>query len=430
MGFLADFRAATRANLMRAFRMSGSSATTALNHLEDLGLLVASSEKNLYVTERCVQMLAARDRVDVGRLVEVTYLDPEGEAAIRERDHDSAVAEVAAWLRGAGMQVAAGWRWVVSWDDGQLVPDLWVLLMVPGREEGIWIPIEVEFSAKSKKRIEEKLRSYRLAPIRLNQTFPILVITGEAMPAKRFDDQAGDLPILTTTLKEFRTGVWEGPESVWRRKGRPVGLSSLAEEYYGHLRQETGRELDYSTPSLEVWDKLIGKESIWSDFQTAGIDDDIDLEWPSIDPPPISPTPPSAPVGKASTAQEKVLDEARAEPSANNPVSTPLPPTPPPVPVGKAATPQDWGRQRSHVLSRVDSLVARADSRAYISLKQGKLTEEERLCLHRVRAIITYGANRHFQAEDILVEKWLQICLRLKDMHLRAIRSSRPTLLY
>ena len=146
---------------------------------------MGEKEKNLYITQRGRDMLAARDRVDAGRLVEVTHLDPEGEDAVRERRHDSAVA---AAFRRAGMPVVAGWRWVVSWHDGQLVPDLWVLLPVPGREEGIWVPVEVEFTATAQRRIEEKYRSYRLARVRLGKSFPILVITGEALPAKRFDD--------------------------------------------------------------------------------------------------------------------------------------------------------------------------------------------------------------------------------------------------
>ena len=40
-----------------------------------------------------------------------------------------------------------------------------------------------------------------------------------------------------------------------------------------------------------------------------------------------------------------------------------------------------------------------------------------------VRAIITYGANRHNQAEEPRVEQSLQRCLMLEDQHLQAIRS-------
>ena len=348
-------------------------------------------------------MLAARDRVDAGRLVEVTHPHPEGEAATRERRHDSAVAEIAATFLGAGMQVAAGWRWVVSWADGQLVPDIWILLPVPGREEGIWVPVELEFSAKGERRIEEKLRSYRLAQVRLGRTFPLLVITGEALPAKRFDNLAGDLPLAATTLKEFLTGVWEGPESVWQRRGDPVGLSDIAREHTApHLRQPTGRSLDCSKPSLEDRMELIRKESIWSDPTTE------DLGW---EPPPAIDLPPQA---------------ESAERSENAPVSaptSPTPPSPPPAPVGRAPTTQDRARQRREVLSRIDWLVATADSRAAIRLQQDDLTEEERICLRRVRAIITYGANRDCGAGERLVEQSLRHCLRMEDEHMRAIRS-------
>ena len=400
--FLSDFRAATKENMRKAFRMSGSSVTTALDHLEARGLITSVGE-NLYVTQRGVDMLAARDRVDASRLVEVTHLDPEGEAATRERRHDSTVAAVAGAFRGTGIPVVAGWRWMVSWHDGQLVPDLWALLPVPGREEGIWVPVEVEFTATAQRRIEEKYRSYRLAPVRLNQTFPILVITGEEKAAQRFDDQAGDLPVLTTTLKAFLTGVWEGPESVWRRKGGPVGLSDIAREHTApHLRQPTGRSLDCSKPSLEDRMELIRKESIWSDPTTE------DLGW---EPPPAIDLPPQA---------------ESAERSENAPVSaptSPTPPSPPPAPVGRAPTTQDRARQRREVLSSISWLAARADSRAGIRLKHDDLTEEERICLRRVRAIITYGANRDCGAGERLVEQSLRHCLRMEDEHLRAIRS-------
>ena len=407
--FLSEFRAATRANLVTAFHMSRGAATTALDRLKDRGL-VTSVEKNLFVTPRGLEVLAARDRVDAGRLVEVTHLDPEGADAIRERRHDSAVAEVAAAFLGAGIPAVAGWRWVVSWHDGQLVPDLWVQVPAPGREEGIWVAVEVEFSAKTETRIEkEKLRSYHLAPIRLNETFPLLVITGEALPAKRVDDLAGDLPMLATTLTAFLTGVWEGPESVWRRKGRPVGLSDIAREHRPHLWQRTGQSLDYSKPSPEVWERFLGEESIWSDPLTEG----FAQGFPPIDP-------------QLQAELDLVLNEAKAGASANEPVSAPTPPTPPPAPVRKASTAEDRALQRSRALKSIDWLVASADRNAGADLKSGDLSDAERLCLRRVRAIITYGANRHNEVEEKLAEPSLQRCLMLEDKHRHAVRSRGP----
>ena len=403
--FLGEFRGATRANLVRAFHMAGGGVTTVLGRLADRGL-VASVGNHFYVTQRGLKLLAARDRVEVGRLVEVTHQDPEGEDAIRERRHDSAVAGAAAAFRGAGIPVAAGWRWVVSWKDGQLVPDLWVQLPVPGREEGIWVAVEVEFSAKTKRRIEDKLRSYRLAPFRLDTTFPVLVITGEPLPARRFDDLAGDLPLMVTTLKEFLTGVWEGPESVWRHKARPVALNDIPMEHRARLWQCTGRSLDYSQPSLEVWKRLIREEFIWSDPPTEGVDRTF---------------PPFFNQAKI----DRLRDEPKAGPTATKPVvSAPMPPTPPPAPVGEAPDAEEQARRRHQILSRIDPLVATADDNAARRLKRGDLSDAERLCLSRVRAIITYGANRHNQAGKQLVEESLLRCLRLQDQHREAVRSA------
>ena len=260
-------------------------------------------------------------------------------------------------------------------------------------------------------------------------------------PAKRFDDQAGDLPVLTTTLKEILTGVWEGPESVWRRRGHTVGLSDFAREHSApHLRQPTGRSLDFSKPSSETWARLIGKEFLWSDPQT----EDLDWEPPPMDPQlqakmdrvrrvlnegkagpstnkpvsaPTPPTPPPTPVGKAATAQDHVLHETPAVPPASRPLAAPAPPAPSP------ATAQDRAQQRWEVLSKINSLVAEADRIAKRRLGKTDLTDAERLCLQRVRAIITYGAAEQLAVAEHVVEKMGQDCLKLKDQHHHAVRS-------
>ena len=71
-------------------------------------------------------------------------------------------------------------------------------------------------------------------------------------------------------------------------------------------------------------------------------------------------------------------------------------------------------------------MVAQADSLARIRLRREDLTEEERLCLQRVQAIITYGANRDCGAEERLVQQSLQHCLMLKERHLHALRARNP----
>ena len=407
--FLCDFRAATKANLATAFHMSRGAVNTVVDHLIEQGMFT-SVGKNLYITPRGKEALAALDRIEDFRLVEVTYLDPMGEDAVTERRHDTAVADVGAKFRGAGYPVMAGWRWVVPISDGQLVPDIWVRLPVPGREEGIWVAVEVEFSAENPKRIEnKKLRSYRLAPVRLNQTYPLLVITGKALAAQRFDDLAGDLPMLTTTVREFLTGIWEGPESVWRRKGRPQGLSDLAGGHWPHLRQETGRSIDKNSPSFEVRFKLIMEESIWSDPQTEDFD---------------APLPPMGP--KLSEVIRPVTNEATAEVSASKPVPATTPPPSYPAPVRKAPSAEDRALGRRQMLGRVNELLAVADEFAGRRLNLGGLSDADRLCLMRIKAIISYGSYRHNLGDGQIADHLLQVCLELQDEHHRAVRSGKP----
>ena len=237
------------------------------------------------------------------------------------------------------------------------------------------------------------------------------MITGESLPAKRFDELAGDLPMLTTTLKQFLTGVWEGPESVWRREGLPVGLSEIAREHRARLWQPTGRSVDHSQPSPEVWDRLMMQESIWSDPPTEGLDERF---------PPISPQ-----IQAERDRWRRLRVEAKAETTADKPVSAPAPPPPPPpAPVGEALTAEERAELRSQILSRIDWLIALADDKAARRLKRKDLSDAERLCLRRVRAIITYGANRHNKQEEQLVKRSLEYCLRLQKQHHEAVRSA------
>ena len=433
MTFLAEFRAATRANLVTAFHMSRGSAKASTEALANRGL-ITSVGANMYVTQKGLQMLADRDRVNADRLVEVTYADPQGEAARRERRHDSAVAAVAAKCRGAGMPVAVGWRWIVSWDKGQLVPDLWVRVPVAGREQGVWTPLELEFSARTEKRVEkEKLRSYRLAPVGLGKSFPILVITGEKKAAKLFDDLARELVILSTTLGEFLTGVWDGPESVWWRRGHRVELSESAKEFPAHLRQWTGQALDYSKPTPEVWARLLEQEIIWSDPWGEGLDRGFPPISPQLQaemdrrpnegragtssnkpgPFPVlaAPAPSPAPIGKAAAAQDRVPQDASTSPTPSRERDR------------KSATAQDRARRRWDILETIHVLIAEADRTAGRYLNRTDLNDAERLCLQRVRAIIVYGAEQHRGSDEHRLGRIAQQCLELEDRHKRAVRS-------
>ena len=97
----------------------------------------------------------------------------------------------------------------------------------------------------------------------------------------------------------------------------------------------------------------------------------------------------------------------------------------PPAPVGEAPAAENQARQRHQILSRIDKLVATADDNVARLLKRGDLSDANRLCLSRVRAIITYGAHWHYKAEEQLLEQSLLRCLMLTDQHLHAVRALR-----
>ena len=239
-----------------------------------------------------------------------------------------------------------------------------------------------------------------------------MVITGTAVAAERFDNLARNLPLIVTTLTEFLTGVWEGPDSAWRREGRPAALSDFAWEQRDHHWQTTGQTLDSSKPSSGVWDSYQREEAIWLDLQGEGL---------------YGASPPIGP--EFAAALDHAMNQAKARPSATEPVSTLTPPEPPPAPVSSEDVIKDRARRRRELLREIHRLLPVADDNVEESLRAGNLSEAERLCLRRVRAIINYGAyrhnqaNRHNQEEERDVERLLQRCIMLDEEHRLAVRS-------
>ena len=437
--FIAQFRAATRANLVKAFKMSRGAVNDVMDLLTGRGL-VEDVDGHLYLTQAGLHMLAARDRIDVGRLTEVKYEDPKGKEALRERRHDAAVAEAATHFLAKGLAAVAGWRWLVSWgegkDEGQLNPDLWVRIPGPGRDIGIWVPVEVEFSATSRKRIEEeKLRSYRMSLADLGIGYPILAITGAKEPAKLFDDAAGDLTIFVTTLAEFKTDIWEGPNSVWRHKGKPVDMRAIAGGRRVHLCQRTGRKVDTSAPPVETWLEQHRRESVWVDPATEGLET---CGWE--DPPVFEVVDDHGPVDKSPAVPAAAV---QSPPPANNPVTVPKRPAGlpavyhadrrpagparlPPIPdeVIRPPLPWDLARQRNPRLSRINLALEYACAVALQQLQRDELDALERVCLKRLMAIVAYGLALHEKADDEKVKAIVSLCLRLEDEYRQWIESA------
>lgn len=210
--------------------------------------------------------------------------------------------------------------------------------------------------------------------------------------------------MLTATVKEFLTGVWEGPESVWRRRGRPVGLGNIAGERRYRPGPMTGHSLAHARPSAEVWDKPLAEELVWQEELSGGSDAEL---------PPGGPQPP-----------EQLRLQLNGLETQDSPAGA-APATPPPAPAAIAPAAWDLALQRSRGLARINLFLGLVDKVAASRLNREGLSEAERLCLKLVQAIMSYGLCRHSVGEGSYAEYWLRTCLELQQEHQRVVRSGK-----
>ena len=122
---------------------------------------------------------------------------------------------------------------------------------------------------------------------------------------------------------------------------------------------------------------------------------------------------------------QPVQDEAQAEHSAPQPPPVPMLETTNPAPVEKGITDEDLTRLRRLVLKRIDWMLPLADEIVADRLKLGGVSDTERLCLMRVRDIISYGLLRHSLGELEKGKELAKQYLILRDEHRQAIRSEK-----
>ena len=153
-------------------------------------------------------------------------------------------------------------------------------------------------------------------------------------------------------MKEFLAGVWEGPERVRRRRGRPVGLGSIAAERRYRPR-----------PSPEIWEKPLAGELVWQEDLSGGS---------GVELPPGGSRPP----------EQLRLQLNGLE--AQDPPAGEEPEPPPPAPA-----PWDLALQRWRGLARINLFLGLVDRVAASRLNREGLSEAERLCLKFVQAIMS-----------------------------------------
>ena len=101
-------------------------------------------------------------------------------------------------------------------------------------------------------------------------------------------------------------------------------------------------------------------------------------------------------------------------------------PVPAPKTVRRLPIAQERDQGWVAALRKINRLVAAAYLIAVSRLERTDLTDAERLCLARVRAIITYGEAQHRGVDKHVLDKIVQGCLELEDQHKQEVRSGKP----
>ena len=181
------------------------------------GMLYLGKKGSLYVSRR--------DRIHVDTIrprVEDAILQDHKPVGAHLR-HTHAVNRTMIALVEAGLRPYCGWRGVRDLPGiTQLKPDL-IVSAKTSLGEGLYY-IEVERTAIHPEQVAGKVRPYERANKELGKTFVIFIVENPKVE-HLFQRLIGNLPALTSTLRDVRQGPVTGDQTVWRHKGNPVNLS-------------------------------------------------------------------------------------------------------------------------------------------------------------------------------------------------------------
>ncbi len=140
-----------------------------------------------------------------------------------EERHNDGVNRLVARFAREGVSVVAGWRGEINVPGlTQVRPDLLVQVSAGTLGAGVH-GIEFERHAVFHYSVERKLGPYRRLA-RDGRPLPLLIVCETLQGRRAFDADAGDLPILTTTLDLALASPLTGPVTVWGRNGVPAAL--------------------------------------------------------------------------------------------------------------------------------------------------------------------------------------------------------------
>lgn len=224
--FVAEWRAATPAQLKRKFGPTYGTAVRALRKRR----LIVKLDGGFYLTRRGMRAVADMDGVDYEKVQKRlgVFLNRDGEYRRQQQRHDRALIDVALKLEEEGVPTFAGYRNLLNLPGiTQINPDAVLCLERQGGRT-LRVNLELEFTARDPGRRQRKLATYEDADLFLKEPTASVWLFEDRRVAQRYAQEGDYLLMMTAVLGEFLAGFSWGPNSVWSLFGKRAPIDRLA----------------------------------------------------------------------------------------------------------------------------------------------------------------------------------------------------------
>ena len=223
--FIAQWPDATPAQLRVKFAEPYGAAVRVLQKHK----LVVKLEGGFFLTRRGIGAVAAMDGVEYNTVATRlgVYLSRDGEYRRQQRRHNRGIIDVALKLESEGVAVYAGYRNLVNIPRvTQIVPDA-VLCLTRSNGRTLLVNVELEFTARTPGRMQQKLGPYLDADHHSPGSIASLWIFEDRRVAERYAKAGYLLLMMTTQLDELLGGTSFGPHSAWEMYGKPAAIDEV-----------------------------------------------------------------------------------------------------------------------------------------------------------------------------------------------------------
>lgn len=224
--FIQEWRAATPAQLKQRF---GERYGATVRELQKRRL-ITKLDGGFYLTLRGMRAVAAIDGVDYERVVARlgVFLNRNGRYRRQQQPHDQTLIDVMLKLESEGFPTFAGYRYLSNLPGlTQVAPDA-VLCLDRKDDRSLVVRLELEFTATDSERMSDKLYTYQVANMNLDELVPSVWLFEERSVAQRYVDADPYLLMMVGVLSEFFAGTSRGADSVWEIYGDRRSIDHLA----------------------------------------------------------------------------------------------------------------------------------------------------------------------------------------------------------